>query len=293
MQVLVAALEVGLTHTVLFAGSNVSLAEQWRAVGRFETMRLDEKTGVVYAAGGEGDGWNKKTSSRSEHAIGVVCPVETPGDVTEIGKLVGVEPLVIVDCGREGYGDHEDEFGEVTRERGGNGNNSPQKKKKGGKMIPAENLVAAFGRSADSRVMAFADSFAESVVFFEALGVGVDGVVLRTRDPGQVRKLQRYLDGDSSSGDGDETETRGDTSDTSDAPSTSRQTNRPANPSSNPSKEKIALVPAVVTKVTVVGVGDRVCVDCTSNFEPGQGLLVGSFARGLFLAHSECLDSFG
>lgn len=132
MQVLVAALEVGLTHTVLFAGSNVSLAEQWRAVGRFETMRLDEKTGVVYAAGGEGDGWNKKTSSRSEHAIGVVCPVETPGDVTEIGKLVGVEPLVIVDCGREGYGDHENEFGEVTRERGGKGNNSPKKKKKKG-----------------------------------------------------------------------------------------------------------------------------------------------------------------
>jgi 3-dehydroquinate synthase class II len=48
-----------------------------------------------------------------------------------------------------------------------------------------------------------------------------------------------------------------------------------------------------VTRVEIVGLGDRVCVDCTSAFSPGEGLLVGSFARGLFLAHSECVSSFG
>lgn len=42
-----------------------------------------------------------------------------------------------------------------------------------------------------------------------------------------------------------------------------------------------------------VGVGDRVCVDCASAFEPGEGLLVGSFAQGLFLVHSECLAAAG
>ncbi|PON32891.1 3-dehydroquinate synthase, partial [Parasponia andersonii] len=41
----------------------------------------------------------------------------------------------------------------------------------------------------------------------------------------------------------------------------------------------------------VAGMGDRVCVDLCSIMRPGEGLLVGSFARGLFLVHSECLES--
>ena len=35
----------------------------------------------------------------------------------------------------------------------------------------------------------------------------------------------------------------------------------------------------------------RVCVDLCSNMVPGEGMLVGSFARGLFLVHSECAES--
>ncbi|KAL5582333.1 hypothetical protein UlMin_014775 [Ulmus minor] len=48
---------------------------------------------------------------------------------------------------------------------------------------------------------------------------------------------------------------------------------------------------ATVTRVQVAGMGDRVCVDLCSIMKPGEGLLVGSFARGLFLVHSECLES--
>ena len=33
------------------------------------------------------------------------------------------------------------------------------------------------------------------------------------------------------------------------------------------------------------------CVDLCSLLVPGEGLLVGSFAGGLFLVHSECLES--
>ena len=33
---------------------------------------------------------------------------------------------------------------------------------------------------------------------------------------------------------------------------------------------------------------DRVCVDLASMLSPGEGMLVGSFARALFLVHSEC-----
>lgn len=35
----------------------------------------------------------------------------------------------------------------------------------------------------------------------------------------------------------------------------------------------------------------RVCVDLCSNMVPGEGMLVGSFARALFLVHSECAES--
>lgn len=44
---------------------------------------------------------------------------------------------------------------------------------------------------------------------------------------------------------------------------------------------------ASITAVTSVGMGDRVCVDLCSMMAPGEGLLAGSFARALFLVHSE------
>lgn len=40
-------------------------------------------------------------------------------------------------------------------------------------------------------------------------------------------------------------------------------------------------------RVSPVGMGDRVCVDLCSLLRPGEGMLVGSFARALFLVHSE------
>ncbi|MFS7929336.1 putative 3-dehydroquinate synthase II [Helianthus anomalus] len=41
----------------------------------------------------------------------------------------------------------------------------------------------------------------------------------------------------------------------------------------------------------MTGMGDRVCVDICSLMKPGEGVLVRSFARGLFLVHSECSES--
>jgi 3-dehydroquinate synthase II len=48
---------------------------------------------------------------------------------------------------------------------------------------------------------------------------------------------------------------------------------------------------AKVTKVKPVGMGDRVCVDTASLFEKGEGMLVGSASSGLFLVHSETIES--
>ncbi|KAL9668905.1 hypothetical protein QQ045_006446 [Rhodiola kirilowii] len=59
----------------------------------------------------------------------------------------------------------------------------------------------------------------------------------------------------------------------------------------NESGNLIGLTAATVTQIYAVGMGDRVCVDLCSLMRPGEGLLVGSYARGLFLVHSECLES--
>ncbi|HOV51394.1 MAG TPA: 3-dehydroquinate synthase II, partial [Methanothrix sp.] len=49
--------------------------------------------------------------------------------------------------------------------------------------------------------------------------------------------------------------------------------------------------PGTVTAVRPVGMGDRVCVDTASMMIPGEGMLIGSQAKGFFLVHSESEDS--
>ena len=37
--------------------------------------------------------------------------------------------------------------------------------------------------------------------------------------------------------------------------------------------------------------GDRVCIDTTSMMVPGEGMLIGSYSKAMFLVHSESLES--
>ncbi len=48
---------------------------------------------------------------------------------------------------------------------------------------------------------------------------------------------------------------------------------------------------ATVTAIEDAGPGDRVCIDTTSLFRPGEGLLIGSTARGFCLVHAETIES--
>ena len=199
--------------------------------------------------------------------MGISCAVASPEDVHDVARLAGVEPLVLVDCRpreyRDGTGGGDDAAGgEAPADAW--------------RIIPAENLVAAYGRAPESQLFFFADSCEDARAVLEALHVGVDGVVLRTEDPGEARALAKYISAAAGGG--------------VDAPP---PPNADAGASSPKSSPRLDMALAAVTRVEVVGVGDRVCVDCTSAFQPGEGLLVGSFARGLFLAHSECLSSFG
>ncbi|XP_043704679.1 3-dehydroquinate synthase homolog isoform X2 [Telopea speciosissima] len=121
-------------------------------------------------------------------------------------------------------------------------------------VIPAENIVASF-QGSQKTVFAISKSPSEAQIFLEALEQGLGGIVFKVDDVGAVLELQDYFD------------------------------------RRNEVRNLLSLTKATVTQVQIAGMGDRVCVDLCSLMRPGEGLLVGSFARGLFLVHSECLES--
>ncbi|KXZ51425.1 hypothetical protein GPECTOR_12g387 [Gonium pectorale] len=133
-------------------------------------------------------------------------------------------------------------------------------------VIPAENLVAlaqpgAAGGAGDAlRLLAAAGSAAEARLMLEALEAGTSGVLLRTDDPAEVRSLVQYV-------------------------------SRREAEESGAAGSRLAYGCARVVAVRQLASGDRVCVDLAGLVQPGEGLLVGSFARCLALVHSECEES--
>jgi 3-dehydroquinate synthase II len=122
------------------------------------------------------------------------------------------------------------------------------------KVIPLENLVAEL-QGVETKVLAGVKDAEEAKVAVEALEIGVAGVLLDPweRGAGEIRKVYEVFE--------------------------------------RLALEKLELVPARVTTIRPVGVGDRACVDTTSLMSVGEGMLVGSQAGGMFLVHSETLPS--
>ena len=54
---------------------------------------------------------------------------------------------------------------------------------------------------------------------------------------------------------------------------------------------KINLVKAKITKITPLGMGDRVCVDTITNLPLGHGMLVGNSSSGMFLVYAENVET--
>ncbi|PHT50206.1 hypothetical protein CQW23_09953 [Capsicum baccatum] len=132
-----------------------------------------------------------------------------------------------------------------------------------GRLIDHDNQrVAAFAEiSSPQQLEQFqiseelADKVVVNLLDWQALEHGLGGVVMKVEDFGAVLVLKGYFD-------------------------RRREVDSLLN-----------LTKAKITHVQTTGMGDRVCVDICSLMKPGEGLLVGSFARGLFLVHSECLES--
>ena len=53
----------------------------------------------------------------------------------------------------------------------------------------------------------------------------------------------------------------------------------------------VGLVPFTVTKITPVGMGDRVCVDTCSMLVDGEGMLMGNTSSAMLLVHAETLEN--
>lgn len=129
----------------------------------------------------------------------------------------------------------------------------------GWRVIPAENAIAAKQQAGfDARIMVVAGSASEAEIMLGLLDVGVDGVVLRSDDPGEIASFGALRSGLDN-----------------------------AKQARDVGKASFA----TVTEVRGVGTGDRVCVDCCCNMALDEMLLVGNASGGLFGVLSEAIEN--
>ena len=114
-------------------------------------------------------------------------------------------------------------------------------------VIPLENLVSRRGG-----LMAEVTGAEEARLVTQALEKGVDGVVLDTRSPEEVRKTVALI---------------------------------------HALSPKVELAAARVTAINALGMGDRACVDTCTRMGEGEGMLVGNSGQAFFLVHSESLET--
>jgi 3-dehydroquinate synthase II len=102
-----------------------------------------------------------------------------------------------------------------------------------------------------SKIIAGVKNAKEAKVAFETLEVGTDGVLLHTSNVNEIKRTAKLLE----------------------------------------SAGKLPLAIAKVSKIKPLSMGDRVCIDTASLLRVGEGMLIGSQANGLFLVHSETLET--
>jgi 3-dehydroquinate synthase II len=120
------------------------------------------------------------------------------------------------------------------------------------KIIPLENIIADLQKE-DVKLVAAVDSYDETKLALETLEHGTEGILIQPKDFSDIKKIAELIEKIES--------------------------------------EKYELQPATITRIEAVGSGDRVCVDTCSMMNLGEGMLIGSYSTGLFLVHSESLES--
>ena len=119
-------------------------------------------------------------------------------------------------------------------------------------IIPLENIIADLQKVDVEIIAAVADRDGAKLAL-ETLEHGTDGVIFEANDFVQIKEIAEEVD--------------------------------------NASRVKYELKVATITNVKPLGSGDRVCVDTTDMMQPGEGMLIGSYSKSMFLVHSESLES--
>ncbi len=120
------------------------------------------------------------------------------------------------------------------------------------KIIPLENIIADLQKEDVKLIAAVADE-KEAKIALETLEHGTDGVIIEPGDVSDVKKIAKLIE--------------------------------------DIKMAHYELKPATITRLEPVGSGDRVCIDTCSLMGIGEGMLIGSYSHGLFLVHSESLES--
>ena len=119
-------------------------------------------------------------------------------------------------------------------------------------IIPLENIIADL-QKVDVEIIAAVVDKDGAKLALETLEHGTDGVIFEANDFAVIKEIaQEVVDA---------------------------------------SKVKYDLKIATITNVKSLGSGDRVCVDTTDMMKPGEGMLIGSYSKSMFLVHSESLES--
>lgn len=119
-------------------------------------------------------------------------------------------------------------------------------------IIPLENIIADLF-SEEIKIVSVVTNVKDAEAAYEILEKGVDGVVLIPKDINEVKDFSKLIE--------------------------------------RMNSESVKLDYATVTKIEPVGSGDRVCIDTCSMMEMGEGMLIGSYSRGMFLVHSETVEN--
>lgn len=119
-------------------------------------------------------------------------------------------------------------------------------------IIPLENIIADL-QKVDVEIIAAVVDKDGAKLALETLEHGTDGIIFEANDFAMIKEIaQEVVDA---------------------------------------SKVKYDLKIATITNVKSLGSGDRVCVDTTDMMKPGEGMLIGSYSKSMFLVHSESLES--
>ncbi len=110
-------------------------------------------------------------------------------------------------------------------------------------VIPLENLIAQ-----REELYAVVKNAHEAEVALQTLEKGVKGIVLKTSDINEIKRVARVIE---------------------------------------EGEENLSLVTVKITRILPLGLGDRVCVDTVSLLSRGEGMLVGNSSGGMFLVHAE------